>query len=159
AQRARLAPTIPIAGVLAPLPGRDVKVGALVSGRVDRVFVAEGDPVKPGQVLAHVEAGPLKDRVQEAEALAEQAKANLDNARARLARTEKLFKDGIASKQELDDAIAQKVAAESALKAARATGATAGLNLDRATLRAPFEGVVAAILIPAGQPVDGNGTP
>ena len=34
-----LAPRISIAGVLAPLPGRDVKVGALVTGRVDRVFV------------------------------------------------------------------------------------------------------------------------
>src|SRR5437870_1583387 len=43
---ALLTPRIPIAGVLAPLPGHDVKVGALVPGRVDTVYVAEGDPVK-----------------------------------------------------------------------------------------------------------------
>jgi RND family efflux transporter MFP subunit len=159
AQVRRLEPTIPVAGVLSPLPGRDVKVGALVMGRVDQVFVAEGDPVKAGQPLAHVEAGPLKDRLTEAEAHVDEAKATLANAKARLARTEKLFAHGIASKQELDDATAAKVAAESALKQALAGGATAGLQLDRATLRSPIAGVVAAIIVPAGQPVDGNGTP
>jgi RND family efflux transporter MFP subunit len=158
-EETQLEPTIPVAGALAPLPGRDIKVGSLVMGRVDQVFVAEGDPVRAGQVLAHVEAGPLRDRVTEAEAHLEEAKAGLANARARLARTEKLFQHGIASKQELDDATAAKVAAESALKQAMAGGATAGVQLDRATLRSPIDGVVAAIIIPAGQPVDGNGTP
>jgi RND family efflux transporter MFP subunit len=155
----KLVPRIPIAGVLAPLPGRDVKVGALVPGRVDRVFVAEGDEVKLEQPLAHVEAQPLRDRVTEADAQREQARAQLDNARARQARTERLWKDGIASRQEVDDARAATVAAESALKQAQAVGGTAGVNLERATLRAPIAGVVAAILVPAGQPVDGSGTP
>jgi RND family efflux transporter MFP subunit len=136
-----------------------VKVGALVTGRVDRVFLAEGDPVKVGQALAHIEAGPLRDRVAEADAQVEQAKAALENAKTRLARAEHLFKDGIVSKQEVDDAIAARVGAESALKQARAAGGTANVNLDRATLRSPIEGVVAAILVPAGQPVDGSGTP
>ena len=45
AVQSRLAPRIPIAGVLTPLPGKDVKVGALVPGRVDQVFVSEGDAV------------------------------------------------------------------------------------------------------------------
>ncbi|HEY7954953.1 MAG TPA: efflux RND transporter periplasmic adaptor subunit [Polyangia bacterium] len=154
-----LSPTVPIAGVLGPLPGKDVKVGALVAGRVDRVMVAEGDPVKVGQPLAHVEAQPLRDRLSETEAQKEESKAALLNARARQARTERLWKDGIASRQEVDDARAATVSAESALKKAQAMGGTATVQLDRATLRAPIAGVVAAILVPAGQPVDGNGTP
>jgi RND family efflux transporter MFP subunit len=152
-------PRIPIAGVLAPLPGKDVKVGALVSGRVDQVLVAEGDKVRIGQVLAHVEAQPLREHVTEIDAQKESASAALENARTRLARTEKLWRDGISARQEVDDAKAQLVAAESALKAAQATGGIAAVQLDRATLRAPIAGVVAAILVPAGQPVDGNGTP
>lgn len=158
-KKTRIEPSIPIAGVLAPLPGRDVKVGSLVQGRVDRMFVAEGDPVKSGQVLAHVEAGPLKERLAETEAQRAQATSALENARTRLARTELLFKNGIAAKQEVDDAQAAAVAAESAVKQARAAGGTATVQLDRATLRSPIDGVVAAILVPAGQPVDGNGTP
>jgi RND family efflux transporter MFP subunit len=155
----QISPRIPIAGVLAPLPGRDVKVGALVAGRVDRVFVSEGEPVKTGQPLAHVEAEPLVQNVSAATAQREQAAAAMDNARTRLARTERLFKDGIAAKQEVDDARAALVAAESAVKQAQASGGIAGVNLSRATLRSPLDGVVAAIIVPAGQPVDGNATP
>jgi RND family efflux transporter MFP subunit len=145
--------------VLAPLPGRDVKVGALVSGRVDRLFVAEGDRVKVGQPLAHVEAEPLQQHVVEALAQRDTARAALENARARLARTEKLFAAGIAARQEVDDARTALVTAQSAVKQAQATGGIATVQLDRATLRAPIAGVVAAILVPAGQPVDGTGTP
>jgi membrane fusion protein, multidrug efflux system len=157
--RSTLAARVPIAGVLAPLPGHDVKVGALVPGRVDQVFVSEGDAVKVGQPLAHVEAQPLRDRVTETDAQRVQAAAAADNARTRLARAEKLYQDGIASRQEVDDARAALVAAESAVKQARAVGGTAEVQLGRATLRAPIAGVVAAILVPAGQPVEGNGTP
>jgi RND family efflux transporter MFP subunit len=149
----------PVAGVLTPLPGRDVKVGALVSGRVDRVFVGEGERVRAGQPLAHVEAGPLRDRLSETQAQRDQARAQLENARTRRERTERLWKDGISSRQEVDDARAAEVAAESAVRQATAVGGTATVQLDRATLRAPFAGVVAGILVPAGQPVEGNGVP
>lgn len=155
----RIAPHISVAGVLAPLPGKDVKVGALVVGRVDRVLVAEGDVVKIGQPLAHVEAEPLQQNVSQAQAQRAQAMAALENARTHLSRSERLFKDGIAARQEVDDARAALVAAESAVKEADATGGIARVQLDRATLRAPIAGVVAAILVPAGQPVDGNATP
>jgi RND family efflux transporter MFP subunit len=97
--------------------------------------------------------------VSQAQAQKTQALAQLENARTRLGRAERLFKDGIAAKQEVDDARAALVAAESAVKQAEATGGIAGVQLDRATLRAPIDGVVAAILVPAGQPVDGNATP
>jgi RND family efflux transporter MFP subunit len=130
-----------------------------VVGRVDRVFVAEGDAVKAGQPVAHVEAEPLRQNVTQALAQKVSAEAALENARARLARTERLFKDGISAKQEVDDARAALVAAESSVKQAQAVGGIADVQLERATLRAPFNGVVAAILVPAGQPVDGNATP
>ena len=159
AARGELTPRIAIAGVLSPLPGRDVKVGALLAGRVDEVFVAEGDVVKVGQLLAHIEAQPLRERIAEVDAQKAQAVSATENARTRLSRAQKLFKDGIASRQEVDDAQAAQVAAESALKQAEAAGGTAGVQLGRATLRAPIAGVVAAILVPAGQPVDGTATP
>lgn len=152
-------PRIAVAGVLAPLPGRDVKVGALVAGRIDRVLVAEGDAVKLGQALAHIEAEPLQQHVAETEAQKTQARAAVENARSRLERTEKLLRDGIASRQEVEDARAALVASESALKQAQAGGGIATVQLDRATLRAPIAGVVAAVLVPAGQPVDGSGAP
>ncbi len=157
--RGPIAARTAIAGVLAPRPGKDVKVGALVQGRVDRMFVAEGDTVTAGQPLAHVEAQPLLSHVSEAEAQRTAADAALANARTRLARAERLFQDGIAAKQEVDDARAAVIAAESGVKSAMASGGLAGVQLDRATLRSPIAGVVAAILVPVGQPVEGNATP
>jgi len=154
-----LAPRLPISGLLAPLPGRDVKVGALVAGRVEQMLVGEGDSVKSGQPLARIEAAPLRDRISDADAQQSRARAELDNVRARLVRTEKLWKDGIASRQEVDDLRSAVVAAQSAVAQAAAAGGTASTQLGRATLRAPFDGVVAAILVPAGAPVDGNATP
>lgn len=156
---ARIAPHTTVAGVLAPLPGKDVKVGALVSGRVNAVFVAEGDAVKVGQPLAHIEAEPLRQNVSQAQAQRERAAADVQNAKTKLERAERLYRDGIAAKQEVDDARAAVVAADSALKSAQATGGIAGVQLERATLRAPIDGVVAAILVPAGSAVDGNSTP
>lgn len=150
---------VPIAGVLSPLPGHDVKVGSLVAGRVSAVFVSEGDTVKTGQALAHVDAQPLQARVTEAEAQRAQTGAALENSRTRLARAEKLFADGITSRQDVDDAKSALVAAQSAVQQAQAGTGTATSQLERATLRSPIDGVVAAILVPAGQPVDGNATP
>jgi len=149
----------PLSGVVAPLPGRDIKIGALVAGRVDQVFVAEGDSVKAGQLLAHVEAQPLRDRLLEADAQKEQSLSALANARLRFQRAEKLWKDGISARQEVDDARAEVVSAESSVKKADASNTSANTQLDRASLRAPFAGTMAAILVPAGQPVDGSGTP
>ncbi len=150
---------VSVAGVLAPLPGRDVKVGALVQGRVEQLFVAEGDVVRVGQPLAHIEAQPLKDRVIASTANGADAEAQLTNARTRLGRSTKLWKDGIAPRQEVDDAEAQVVAAQAGVARAHAEGGSASVQLDHATLRAPIAGVVAAILVPAGQPVEGNSTP
>ncbi|MEO6951719.1 MAG: efflux RND transporter periplasmic adaptor subunit [Polyangia bacterium] len=150
---------VSISGVLSPLPGHDVKVGSLVAGRVSAVFVAEGDRVKVGQALAHVDAQPLQAHLTEARAQHVQFDAALGNSRTRLARAEKLFADGITSRQDVDDARAALVAARSAVQQAQAGMGTATSQLERATLRSPIDGVVAAILVPAGQPVDGNATP
>lgn len=150
---------VPIAGVLSPLPGHDVKVGSLVAGRVSAVFVSEGDAVKVGQALAHVDAQPLQAAVTQAVAQGVSTSAALENSRTRLARAEKLFADGITSKQDVDDARSALVAAQSAVSMSRAGTGTASSQLARATLRSPIDGVVAAILVPAGQPVDGNATP
>ena len=152
-------PRLLIAGVLAPLPGRAVKVGALVQGRVERVLVAEGDRVEVGQILARIDARQLHDRLAQAEAQRRQASAAVIAGRARMKRAAQLHKDGIASSQEVEEARAALVAAESAYGQAKAEGSSAGVQLGRAVLRAPIAGLVSAILVPAGQPVDGGGVP
>ena len=61
AQRGGIDEVVTLTGLLAAPPGRDVKLGALVPGRLARVNVAEGDTIKSGDVLAEIEAGPMDE--------------------------------------------------------------------------------------------------
>ncbi|HXN42158.1 MAG TPA: efflux RND transporter periplasmic adaptor subunit [Myxococcaceae bacterium] len=154
-----VADAIIVSGPLDPPPGRDVKLGALVIGRISQILVAEGDRVEAGQLLAQIETTPLRDGVMQAKAALDQAKAQDVNAAGRWDRTLKLFDAGIAAGQEVDDARSQAVVARSAVKTSEAALSTAENLLRRSELRAPFAGLVAHIFAAPGEPVDGTGKP
>jgi len=67
------------------LPGvveiQETHLGSKVGGRVDRVAVAEGDQVQPGQPLVYLEAPELQAQLQQAQARLDAAQADLDKAR------------------------------------------------------------------------------
>ena len=144
-------------GPLMPLPGADVKLGALVSGRVAEVLVAEGDRVTQGQLLARLEATPFRDALAQAEAQLAQARSQKANDAKRLERAQTLFGAGVAARQEVDDAQTQAAVAEAAIQGAEAAVSTARNQLSRTELRAPFAGSIAHVFIAAGEPVDGTG--
>src|SRR5256885_269607 len=58
------------------LEARNISVGSKVGGRVNKVLVAEGDHVNPGQVLITFEDSELSARLLQAQGRYEQAKAN-----------------------------------------------------------------------------------
>ena len=55
-------------GKVEALPGRDVHVGAELTGRIEKVFVKEGDLVRKGQVIARLESRDILAKLREAEA-------------------------------------------------------------------------------------------
>jgi membrane fusion protein (multidrug efflux system) len=154
--RGDVAETIDVAGELAAPPGMDVKLGPLVAGRLGAVLVGEGDKVREGQLLARLEGTPLRDAVAQAEAQLAQARAQEQNAQAKLGRAQKALEAGVAAAQEVEDdrlALAQALAA---VKTAQAAVSTARNQLGRSELRAPFDGVVARVFAAPGEPVDAN---
>ncbi|MHB8419166.1 MAG: efflux RND transporter periplasmic adaptor subunit [Myxococcales bacterium] len=159
AARRTLAETLPVAGPLLPPPGADVKLGALVAGRLAELPVAEGDRVRAGQLLARIEATPFRDALAQAQAQLAQARAQAKNDGRKLERAEKLAAAGIAAKQEVGDARAQAAASAAAEEVAAAALSTAKNQLGRTELRAPFEGQVAHVFAAAGEPTDGSGKP
>ena len=154
-----LADAVDLTGTLEPVPGKSVKLGALVAGRIAAITVAEGDRVAAGQVLVQLESTPMKDAVAQAEAAQRQAQAQLANATGRRERAEKLFTAGVAARQEVDDAHAGEVSGQSAVANAEAALSTARNQLSRGELRAPFAGTVAHLFASPGEPVDGSGKP
>ena len=86
--RASISSALTVTGTVAALPNQDVRVSALVAGRIVSMAVAEGDRVERGQELARIDDRPFQDPLHQAEAAVEQAKANLENARLNLTRNE-----------------------------------------------------------------------
>lgn len=148
-----------VRGFLQALPGRDVKLGTLLSGRLAGLPVAEGDVVAAGALLARIEPTVFRDVRSQAEAGLAQTRAQTLNADLRLTRARLAFDAGVAAAQEVDDAQAQAAAARSAQRAAEATLSTAQNQLGRTELRAPFAGSVAHVFAAVGEPVDGTGKP
>jgi multidrug efflux system membrane fusion protein len=156
AERGDVSEAVEVGGQLVAPPGMDVKLGPLVSGRLAEVLVGEGDKVRQGQVLARLEGTPLRDAVAQSQAQLAQARAQEVNARAKLARAEKALQAGVAAAQEVEDDKFALAQAQAAVKSAVALSSTAGNQLGRSELRAPFDGVVAHVFAAAGEPVDAN---
>ena len=137
----------------------ETPVGFEVGGRIASRVVARGAAVQAGQVLATLDPAPLQASLASARASRMQAVAEADFARQNAARVRVLAEKKLASPQELDQAVSQAKAADAALAAATAAVDRAALNLQFATLRAPFAGVVTALsldegaVVSPGQPV------
>ena len=145
-----------VRGTVVAMPNQDVKIAALVAGRVDSLSVAEGDWVKEGQTLAEIDPRPFSDQKRQAAASVAQAKAAVENARLNMERTERLFQRGIAAGKEVEDARAQRAAADAGLEQATAALDTADRQLSRAHVTSPISGQVVKRLVNVGEQVDGT---
>jgi len=154
--RADISQTFSLTGTAAALPNQDVKVSALVLGRVAELSVAEGDVVKQGQVLARLDDRTYRDQLQQAEAAEQQAQASLENAKRSRTRNEDLFQRGIVARKELEDSRTQESVAAAALKQAQASLEIARLGLARSEIVSPLNGVVAKRFVSVGEQVDGT---
>jgi RND family efflux transporter MFP subunit len=154
--RADISQTLSLTGTAVPLPNEDVRVSALVSGRVVSLTVAEGDPVKAGQVLAKLDDHSYQAQLQQAEGATQQSKANLDNAQLTRTRNEDLFERGIVARKDVEDARTQESVAAAALKQSEASLELARLQLARSQIISPISGVVAKRFVSVGEQVDGT---
>jgi RND family efflux transporter MFP subunit len=148
--------TAAVSGIVAALPNQDVRVSALVTGRIAEMKVAEGDAVQIGQVIARLDARPYQDQLVQAEAAAQQAKANLENAQLSRKRNEDLFQRGIAARKDFEDARTQESVAAGSVKQSEATVELAHIQLSRTEIRSPLNGRVAKRFVSVGEQVDGT---
>ncbi len=112
---------------------REVRLGFRVGGRLREMHFEEGDSVVAGDLLASLDAQPLREalavaaagvllaqarldrtntgsrpqEIQQAQARVTEAEAALENATLELARQREMFDKGLSSKRSLDSAIAQ----------------------------------------------------
>jgi len=73
------------------IPRREVEVKAQVSGVVEKLYVAAGQPVKKGAIIARISLRPSMLNVSAAEAQVQSARINLRNQTLELERNKKLL--------------------------------------------------------------------
>jgi membrane fusion protein (multidrug efflux system) len=145
-----------VRGSITALPNEDVKVSALVPGRIDALTVAEGDTVRKGQTIARLDTRTLVDQQRQAEATRTQAAAQLENAQLNLTRNEQLFSRGIAAGKEVEDARTAVAQAQAAVEQANASVTMAARQIERAGVQAPIGGQVVKRMVSVGEQVDGT---
>jgi RND family efflux transporter MFP subunit len=135
--RTDLATGLPVQGTLEP--GVDVSVISPYPEMLDVVLVKEGQAVRKGEVLARF-------RVESIAPAAAGAEAQRRTAAADYARMKNLLAEGAVAPRDLESA-------EAGLRAAEAQAALARKHLDDATVRAPFDGVIAQRYVHSGDRV------
>lgn len=154
--RTNIQQSVTVSGNVVALPNKDVKVSALVPGRITGLNVAEGDRVHAGEVLATIDSHTFEDQLRQAEAALAQAQATVQNAQQNLARNQTLFQRGIAAGKDLEDAKTQLSVAQAAEHQAEAAVSTAKFQVGRTRILSPLDGVVAKRFASIGEQVDGT---
>ena len=138
--------------------GSDSVLGFEVSGVLTDLPATEGMRVSPGDVLAQLGTDRRQARLDAAAATYNRVSAERDQAEARAERIGQLVEAGSASEQDYYDARFSAQALAAAESTAAAQRQSAQLELEKSTLRAPYEAVVAERLVQTGAVV-APGTP
>jgi membrane fusion protein (multidrug efflux system) len=111
-----------------------------ISGRITEILFDEGQQVRKGMPLFRLDAAIARAQV-------EQAKASLILSRANHQRAEDLYRRGAGTQRARDEAVSKLHADDATLSLAQAT-------LDKATLLAPFDGVIGLRKVSVGDYVN-----
>jgi RND family efflux transporter MFP subunit len=155
------------------VPTQTAKISAQMMGKVAEVNVQEGGAVTVGQVLAKLDATQLSAQLSQAEATYQgtvnsqkQAKINMDNAAATLARTKALFDEGAVARTQLDsDQKAYDLAKSqydssvaSGVGGAKASVANISAQVNNSVIKSPITGIVVSENITVGETATAGST-
>lgn len=166
--RGNLTLTVTANGTLQPT--RSINIGSELSGTVQKVNVDVNDRLEKGQVLVELDPSKLRDQILRsraslavAKALVEQTVATVDESKANLARLEEVSRlsgGKVPSRTELDiaratlkRAVASEASARAGVNDAQAALSTDEINLSKASIRAPSNGVVLTRSVEPGNAV------
>ena len=126
------------------------EVSTKADGRIDKLFVEEGDRVTAGTVLARLDMNELAAQVMQAEGQVLQAQATLEQNELNYQRMDALYKQNAVSAHTLDSARTQRDLALGGARAAQGNLILLKTRLDNANILSPLNGVVIRRHVQAG---------
>ncbi len=121
---------------------RPVEIRSQVTGIIKERFFAEGREVKKGERLYRIDPVPFQAAVVSAKAMVAQAEARLVQAGQNLERVKPLVAEQAVSQKDLDDAVAEELAAKAAMESAKGQLVKARFDLDNTLITAPITGMI-----------------
>ncbi|QDE91745.1 efflux transporter periplasmic adaptor subunit [Myxococcus xanthus] len=129
---------------------QNINVLPQVAGYVRKIHVRPGDKVEAGAALIEVDSREGTAALDSAKAQLSSTQVSLELARRTLERTEALYKEGLASAQELEQGRAEVEAAEAAARSSAAQVTQRQVQLQYHVVRAPFAGTMGDVLVRLG---------
>jgi membrane fusion protein (multidrug efflux system) len=124
------------------------------AGIIDEILVKEGDRVKKGQILVHLDDVDARLQVERAEAGVKQAEAAVETNRNILPRYRKLYELQVIPQQTLDELLLKFKVDEAKLDLAKAELNLARQNLLDHRIASPIEGVLNLKIASLGEHVN-----
>jgi RND family efflux transporter MFP subunit len=138
-------------------PEEQATVRAEVGGAILQTYAEQGDQVRAGEVLARIDDTALRAAELSARAGVTTAQNTVDVNKRDVDRNDVLLKAGAIAERDLELVRNQYSAAVAQLANAKAVLANAQKQLTKATVVAPFAGVVSARQVSAGDVVQPGG--
>lgn len=122
-----------------------------VNGYVRQIRVRPGQRVKAGDPLFEIDAREEAAALASAQAQRQSARTALDLAHKARARAESLYKEGLATAEEIDQREADVAAAQAAARASGAQVSQQQVRLQYNIIRAPVPGVIGDVSVRQGE--------
>lgn len=153
AERRPVVTSVLATGILRLRVGAEVRVGAQLSGIVEKLNVVVGSKVRRGDVIAAIDSRGLKARLAQARAQVQVVEQEVRRAEVDLRRAREMDAQRLVARSEVEDAELSLADARARLEKARRDMAVVRTDLGYAVIRSPITGTVAAVTTQEGETV------
>ena len=123
--------------------GRKAKLGFEIAGTVAELPWREGSPIEKDQLIARLDDASLQATYSATSADLEQARSELELAKLKAKRQRELRETGAVSREAMDETRLRAEALGSRVEAVGARLRSIEIQIEKASLRAPYDGVIA----------------
>lgn len=152
-ERRTMAASVLATGILRLRVGGEVRVGAQLSGIVEKLNVEVGSKIRRGDVIAVIDSRGLQARLAQARAQIAVNEQDVRRASVELARARRLDEKKLVAESQVEDAQIALDQAQAWLLKARRDMEVVQTDLSYAVIRSPIAGTVASVTTQEGETV------
>lgn len=152
-ERRTIAASVLATGVVRLRVGGEVRVGAQLSGIVEKLNVEVGSKIREGDIIAKIDSRGLEARLAQARAQVDVSAQEVRRAEVELARAKRLGERKLVAESEIEDGELKLDEAKARLEKARRDAAVVQTDLAYAVIRSPITGTVASVSTQEGETV------